>query len=79
MILYMEASTRFTCQRCKDTGARYYKFYDETDRSLCSCAMGDWLRIPEATRIEISAYVTALEVAQRKLDRQARRAARRVA
>lgn len=69
-------SDHFHCSKCKDTGARYHRFYDATDRSLCSCAAGDWLRIPEAERIEIAAYVTELEMAQRKLDRQARRAHR---
>lgn len=71
--------TSFRCSKCKDTGARYHKFYDATDRSLCSCPAGDWLRLPEAERIEIVAYVTALEAAQRKLDRHARRVERRAA
>ena len=67
------------CARCHDTGARYHRFHDATDRSLCDCPMGDWLRIPEATRNEILAYIRGLEVAQRTLDRHARRDARRAA
>lgn len=70
---------RFNCNRCKDTGARYHKFYDGSDRSLCDCSAGDWKRLPENERIEIVAYITALEMAQRKADRHARRAARQAA
>lgn len=68
-------ATRFECDKCKDTGATFVAFYSARD-TRCDCPAGDWLRIPEAVRVEIVAYVTALEMAQRKANRQARRAAR---
>lgn len=69
------------CTKCNDTGtARWGGFYNHRGPDvLCTCERGQFLALPEAERIAITAAHVAARQAAERAARAARRAIREAA